>query len=75
MKIALAQLNYHIGNFEANSKKIIEAIEAAKKANAELIVFSELAVCGYPPYDLLERKDFVSNCINTIHQKLLSSLY
>ena len=66
MKIALAQLNYHIGNFEANSKKIIDAIDTAKKANAELIVFSELAVCGYPPYDLLERKEFVTRCINTI---------
>lgn len=67
MKIALAQLNYHIGNFEANSKKIIDAIETAKKANAELIVFSELAVCGYPPYDLLERKEFVTRCIEAIH--------
>ena len=66
MKIALAQLNYHIGNFESNSNKIIKAIETAKKAKTELIVFSELAVCGYPPYDLLERKEFVTRCIDTI---------
>ena len=72
MKIALAQLNYHIGNFEANSKKIIDAIDTAKKANAELIVFSELAVCGYPPYDLLERKEFVTRCINTIQSLPIS---
>lgn len=59
MKIALAQLNYHIANFEANSEKIIRSIRWAKKAGAELIVFSELSVTGYYPHDLLERKEFV----------------
>jgi NAD+ synthase (glutamine-hydrolysing) len=59
MKIALAQLNYHIGNFESNTEKIISAIEKSKKENADLVVFSELAICGYPPKDLLERKDFI----------------
>lgn len=66
MKVALAQLNYHIGNFESNSEKIIEAINKAKTANAELIVFSELAVCGYYPHDLLERKEFVEKAIGTM---------
>ncbi|PXX96166.1 NAD+ synthase [Marinifilum breve] len=59
MKIALAQLNYHIGNFESNTEKIISAIEKSKKENVDLVVFSELAICGYPPKDLLERKDFI----------------
>lgn len=59
MKIALAQLNYHIGNFESNTDKIIAAIEKSKKENVDLVVFSELAICGYPPKDLLERKDFI----------------
>ena len=49
MKIAIAQQNYHVGNFEANTAKIIAAIEEAKKHSGDLIVFSELAVCGYPP--------------------------
>ena len=62
MKIALAQLNYHVANFEFNSKKIIAAIEEAKEENADIVVFSELAVCGYPPYDFLERKEFVESC-------------
>ncbi|MBK3519029.1 NAD+ synthase [Carboxylicivirga marina] len=66
MKIVLAQLNYHIGNFEANADKIIKSIEAAKDDNADLVVFSELAVCGYPPYDFLERKEFIQSCIDTI---------
>jgi len=59
MKIALSQLNYHIGNFEANTKKIISATRKAKQEGAELIVFSELAVCGYPPRDFLEFTNFI----------------
>lgn len=62
MKIALAQQNYHIGNFDANTSKIIAAIRQAKQDGADLIVFSELAVCGYPPRDFLEFEDFVQQC-------------
>lgn len=62
MKIALAQLNYHIGNFEKNTSKIIDQIEKAKKDQVDLIVFSELSVCGYPPQDLLENKTFIEQC-------------
>ena len=68
MKIALAQLNYHIGNFKANTEKIIANIERAKKEGVDLIVFSELAVCGYPPYDLLERREFVESCFDAIDE-------
>jgi len=66
MKIFLAQQNYHIGNFEANTTKIISAIEFAKKQNGDLIVFSELAVCGYPPRDFLEFSDFVEQGLAAI---------
>ncbi|PWS27155.1 NAD+ synthase [Pedobacter yonginense] len=62
MKIALAQLNYHIGNFEANTKKIIEHIALAKTKGADLVVFAELAICGYPPRDFLEFDEFISLC-------------
>lgn len=62
MKIALAQQNYHIGNFDANTAKIIEAIERAKADGADLVVFSELSVCGYPPRDFLEFEDFINQC-------------
>jgi NAD+ synthase (glutamine-hydrolysing) len=68
MKTALAQLNYHVANFEFNTEKIIDAIENAKKQGAELVVFSELAVCGYPPYDFLERKEFVESCENMVDE-------
>lgn len=71
MKIALAQQNYHIGNFEANTRKIIEGIQWAKKQQADLVVFSELCVCGYPPRDFLEFNDFITQCyeaLDTIKQ-------
>jgi NAD+ synthase (glutamine-hydrolysing) len=67
MKIALAQLNYHIGNFEANTKKIIDAIAEAKSKNADIVLFGELAVCGYPPRDFLEFDDFINRCQMSIN--------
>lgn len=59
MKIAIAQLNYHIGNFAENTSKIIEYIGQSKAGGAELVVFTELSVTGYYPHDLLERKEFI----------------
>ncbi|MBL1410866.1 NAD+ synthase [Sphingobacterium faecale] len=62
MKIALAQLNYHIGNFEQNEEKIIKAIARAKEAEADIIVFAELAIGGYPAKDLLRHTVFLDRC-------------
>src|SRR5450432_718562 len=66
MKIFLAQQNYHIGNFESNTNKIIGAINIAKQQNADLIVFSELCICGYPPRDFVAFSDFINKCYNAI---------
>jgi NAD+ synthase (glutamine-hydrolysing) len=66
MKIALAQQNYHIGNFEKNRQKIIDGIMWAKQQNADLVVFSELCTCGYPPRDFLEFDDFINKCYESI---------
>lgn len=66
MKIALAQQNYHIGNFEKNRQKIIEGIRWAKQQSADLVVFSELCICGYPPRDFLEFDDFINKCYESI---------
>jgi len=60
MKIALAQQNYHIGNFEENTRKIIAGIHQAKAAGADLVIFTEHCVCGYPPRDFLEFDDFIA---------------
>ena len=71
MKIFIAQQNYHIGNFESNTKRIIDAIEEAKKQGGDLIVFSEMSVCGYPARDFVEFNDFIDKCyqsIDTIRQ-------
>ncbi|MDP4227962.1 MAG: nitrilase-related carbon-nitrogen hydrolase, partial [Bacteroidota bacterium] len=68
MKIELIQINYHIANFEKNTRAIIEAIEKAKNKGVDLAVFSELSVCGYPPYDLLEQKDFIQDCGKSVEK-------
>ncbi len=66
MKIALAQLNYHIGNFAKNNEKIIDSIERAKQDGADLIVFAELAVSGYPAKDLLRNQRFLDQCASSL---------
>ncbi len=66
MKIVLAQQNYHIGNFEVNTEKIIDGIQQARAEGADLVVFSELCICGYPPRDFLEFEDFIAKCYAAI---------
>lgn len=68
MKIALAQLNYHIGNFEANEAKILSHLKKAKAEKVDLIVFAELAICGYPPRDFLIVDNFIEICIATVER-------
>ncbi len=68
MKIALAQLNYHIGNFDSNVEKIVRSIHHAEEQGADLVVFAELAVSGYPPRDFLEFRDFVERCNNSVKE-------
>jgi NAD+ synthase (glutamine-hydrolysing) len=66
MKIVLAQQNYHIGNFELNTQKIIAAIREAKAAGADLILFSEMCVCGYPARDFVEFNNFITQCETSV---------
>ncbi len=68
MKIAVAQNNYHIGNFESNFRKIKDSIRRARSGKCDLVIFSELAVCGYPPRDFLEFSDFINRCENIIQK-------
>ena len=63
MKIALGQINPTVGDFEGNAARIIDFARRARDRAAELVVFSELCVCGYPPRDLVEKPSFVqANC-------------
>jgi NAD+ synthase (glutamine-hydrolysing) len=66
MKIALSQLNFHIGNFDLNTKKIVDAVRNAAQQKVDLIVFPELAISGYPPRDFLEFDHFVKSCTKSL---------
>ncbi|WP_167619770.1 NAD+ synthase [Maribellus sediminis] len=66
MKVELAQLNYTIGDFEGNSRKIIGKIASAKEQNVNLVLFSELSVTGYYPHDLLEKKEFIKKAEDAV---------
>ena len=68
MKIILAQQNYHIGNFDKNLHKIIDAINEAKNKSADLILFSEMSICGYPARDFLDFNDFINKCYESIDE-------
>lgn len=61
MKIGILQLNFTVGDFRGNSEKLVSAYERAVREGAELCVGSELGLCGYPPRDLLNRRDFVES--------------
>ena len=62
MKIALAQLNYTIGDIEGNKLKIIDAINKAKSLQADLVLFAEQALSGTPAFDLLRKTTFLELC-------------
>jgi NAD+ synthase (glutamine-hydrolysing) len=68
MKIGLAQLNIHVGNFKANTEKVIHALHMAEAQGAELVVYSELSICGYPSRDFLEFDDYIHKCEEAIHE-------
>jgi NAD+ synthase (glutamine-hydrolysing) len=68
MKVFIAQQNYHIGNFESNTQKIIQAIQEAKRQGGDLILFSEMSVCGYPARDFVEFSDFIDKCYAAINE-------
>ena len=68
MKIALAQINPTVGDFDGNTRKILKFTEQAVQGSADLVIFPELAVCGYPPADLLEKPAFVARAGQVIEE-------
>ena len=66
MKIAIAQINSTIGDFSGNQKKITAFARQAAEQNADMVLFPELAVCGYPPMDLLDQDRFVELNIQSV---------
>lgn len=71
MKIALAQLNPTVGDIKNNCEKIIKYINEAKNVKADLIVFPELTIIGYPPKDLLYNPDFLESAKSALHELIL----
>ncbi|OJV24364.1 MAG: NAD+ synthase [Bacteroidetes bacterium 37-13] len=74
MKITIAQLNFQVGNFELNVSKIIDAAQQAVNENADLVVFSELSICGYPARDFLTYEQFVEECNNALDRIAAANL-
>ncbi|HEY0162220.1 MAG TPA: nitrilase-related carbon-nitrogen hydrolase, partial [Edaphobacter sp.] len=68
MKIALAQINPTVGDFTGNTSKILEFASRAAGQGAELVVFPELCVCGYPPADFLEKASFLDRAQQAVDE-------
>jgi len=68
VKIALAQLNPTVGDLRGNCERILKVVHQAEQAGADLILFSELAICGYPPKDMLLREGFVDACDRAVER-------
>jgi NAD+ synthase (glutamine-hydrolysing) len=68
VKIALAQINPTVGDFSGNLEKIVAASRRAAAKGARLTVFSELAICGYPPADFLEKPSFLARCRTAVDE-------
>ncbi len=66
MKIAIAQINTTIGDFAGNSAKIITGIRQGERAGVDVVLFPELAICGYPPRDMLEKSSFIEGNLRAI---------
>ena len=68
LRVMLAQLNFLVGDLEGNARRVAAQMDAARAAGAQLLVFPELTLSGYPPEDLLLRPSFVTACRETVEQ-------
>jgi NAD+ synthase (glutamine-hydrolysing) len=68
MKIALAQIDTTVGDFDGNAQKILDGVRWAESEGVDLIVFPEMCVCGYPPRDLLEKPSFLQKSLDTVRR-------
>src|SRR4030043_323151 len=66
LRIALSQINPTVGDFEGNVSKIVDYIEKARRVNADIVVFPELAITGYPPEDLLLKPEFIQDNLDAL---------
>jgi NAD+ synthase (glutamine-hydrolysing) len=68
LRLALAQVNSRVGDLEGNAARIVEHVERARDGGAELVLLPELAICGYPPEDLLLKEHFLRDCEEALQE-------
>ena len=68
LRIGMAQVNTTVGDFEGNTRKIIRTIDEARSLGVDLLTFPELAVCGYPPEDLLLKPHFIQENLKALER-------
>ena len=68
LRLALAQVNGLVGGFKANAEMVKSACAKARKVGADIVLFPELTLTGYPPEDLLLKKSFIENCKKTLNK-------
>ena len=68
MRLALAQLNTTVGDLEGNKSRILEVLQEAEVDDADMVCFPELSLCGYPPEDLLLKRDFIAACSRALNE-------
>jgi NAD+ synthase (glutamine-hydrolysing) len=73
LRLGMAQINTTVGDFSGNQRKILKAIEEARAAGVDLLTFPELAVCGYPPEDLLFKPQFIAENLKTLDKVIEAS--
>jgi len=73
LRIGMAQINTTVGDFEGNTWRILEAIDRARSFNVDLLTFPELAICGYPPEDLLFKPQFIEENLHSLEKVINSS--
>jgi NAD+ synthase (glutamine-hydrolysing) len=74
LRIAMAQINTTVGDFDGNVKKILGAINNARIQEADFVMFPELAVCGYPPEDLLFKPQFIKANLQALQEIIKASI-
>jgi len=68
LRIGMSQINVTVGNFAGNTQKILEAIDKARSLRVDLVIFPELAICGYPPEDLLFKPQFIAENLRCLEK-------
>ena len=73
LRVGMAQINSTVGDFTGNQRKIIKVVEEAKSSGVDILTFQELAICGYPPEDLLFKPQFIAENLRSLEKVVEAS--